>query len=129
MAPKIKSEKGSYTLEEGKGTVLVIRVMADGQSYGNIQEFPYNGNSTQAIVQAIQMARGEIDIDMARAAAAAAAAKVAPAKPVPAPKPKQESADESEGSDESEETGEAEGSDDETEEPAAEGGWQQSSLL
>lgn len=128
MPAKIKREKGSWTLEEGKGVIVLTRVMTDGQSYGNVQEFSYNGNSTQEVVKAIQMARGEIDIELAKAAAAP---KAAPAKPAaataPAPKTEAgEDADESADADESTDTDESVDDNDESV-PASD--WQQTSLL
>ena len=67
--PKVKSEKITVTIEEGKGTLLLERKMSDGKTYGTMQTFVVTGGSLSTLNQAIYAARGELDMRSAKAPA------------------------------------------------------------
>lgn len=65
--PKVKSEKITVTIEEGKGTLLLERKMSDYKTQGTMQTFVVTGSSLSTLNQAIYAARGELDMRKAKA--------------------------------------------------------------
>ena len=68
----IKNEPISISQDNGKGTLLVIRPGKNGQQLGQLNQFDYEGNAAMKILNALAVARRQLEEKIA-------AAKVAPA--------------------------------------------------
>ncbi|MFM7171567.1 MAG: hypothetical protein ACKO4U_00825 [Caldilinea sp.] len=73
----IKQETIRISLDNGKGTLLVTRPGKHGQQLGHLHAFEYEGNAAMKILDALAVARRQLEEKLA-------AAKTAPAaKPMP----------------------------------------------
>ena len=70
----VKKETISVSLDNGKGTLLVIRPGKNGQQLGQLNQFDYEGNAAMKILDALAVARRQLE------------EKIAAAKTIPAVK-------------------------------------------
>lgn len=68
----IKQETIRITLNNGKGAILVMRPGKNGQNIGQLNQFEYEGNAAMKILDALAVARRQLEEKLA-------AAKTAPA--------------------------------------------------
>ncbi len=76
----VKKETISISLDNGKGTLLVIRPGKNGQQIGQLNQFEYEGNAAMKILDALAVARRQLEEKIA-AAKTAPAVKTTPKAP------------------------------------------------
>ena len=76
----VKKETISISLDNGKGTLLVIRPGKNGQQLGQFNQFEYEGNAAMKILDALAVARRQLEEKIA-AAKTAPAVKTTPKAP------------------------------------------------
>jgi hypothetical protein len=73
----VKKETICISLDNGKGTLLVVRSDKYGQQLGQLNQFEYEGNAAMKILDALAIARRQLEEKFA-AAKTAPAVKITP---------------------------------------------------